>query len=185
MQENSIHIILADYEPKDGQVIGVVDKEVVEELTSLAREREKMHRIAEKLRNKNDQALRHANRLMLRIIKSHGIKYNEKTEAVGISNSDLIYVGPKERIKKNAIAEPQSTDKVKATLTKPERRKYDELLGNYEFINKRIIDHNSAVQANEAKLISFEQSILVDKEYNREKQELIVATTGRVFLCDI
>lgn len=183
--DQSIHIILSDVEPKNGKLIKIVDKEVVTELENLAREREQLHRIAIKLQGKNDQARRHGQKLMWRFIKSHGVIYNEETEAVGVSNSNIIYVGPKDRVSQNPNAEPHASDRIKTNITKYERRKYNELLASYQYINEKIVAHNLAVEANELKLIGFEMNILENQEYDKEKQALLISSkSGKVFLIE-
>lgn len=183
--KRSIDIVLTDNNVKvDGKQIGVVSEEVLQELNAIVNESEKYDREAEKLRVKNEKALRSANKLMKRIIISHGIEFDYETQAVGVAKSDTIYIGPKDRVKEAPDAEPQEGDIVVGTLLKYERRKYNEHLGNYEYLKRTVEDHNKKVFENEEKLISFEQQILVNTQYDSEKNFLAVYPTGKVFLCN-
>ena len=90
----------------------------------------------------------------------------------------------KKRVTAEPDADPQKNDIIKGKVTKYERRKYNELLETFKYINEQIKLHNEMVQANENKLIAFEKSVLKDKKYSRENDVLVVSSiNGNVFLC--
>lgn len=183
--EKSIHIVLIDTEDHfDGEFITTISEDNIKNLTEIVIEYEKLNKKVEKLREKRQQALRKANKLMKRIIASHGIQYDQEKQAVGISKQDIIYVGEKKRVTAEPDADPQENDIIKGKVTKYERRKYNELLETFKYINEQIKLHNEMVQANENKLIAFEKSVLKDKKYSRENDVLVVSSiNGNVFLC--
>lgn len=182
--EQSIYIVLADTEVDvEGEKVGVVSQEGIDRLKTLVFESESLSRKANKLRDKTEQAKRQARKLLDRIVVGHGVKISNK-EAVGVSKADdIIYVGDKDRIIANPELPPAVGDRIVGKLLKYERRKYNELLEKYNYIAGKIEDHNQLVQVNENSLIAFENTILSDKEYDKEKQYLVVSTvTGKVYL---
>lgn len=182
-EKRSIDIILvADHTKIEGTQVGVITHEVLTQLNKIVNENEKSNRESEKLRVKNEQALRAANKLMKRIITTHGITFNYETEALGVSKTDVLYIGPKDRVKEAPDAEPQEGDVVVGTLMKYERRKYDELLSQYEYLKDRIQKHNQNILNNEDKLLTFENQILTNIEYDQEANFLAVYPNGKVFL---
>lgn len=186
--EQSIFIVLADnasgFEGK--KHVTTVDKNVVADLNELVNRSISFNRIAEKLTGKKDQMYRHSQKLMKRIIVSHRVPVDFTTEAVGIGKeTNTIYVGPKDDVAKDPAAEPQEGYVTKGSLTKSEKRKYDELLSSFQVLNQRIVAHNIDVQKNEEKMVDFEKEILVDEEYDKKAHILVVLVdTGEVILCD-
>lgn len=182
-EKRSIDIILvADHTKVEGKQIGVITHEVLTHLNNIVNENEKYNREADKLRVKNEQALRSANKLMKRIITTHGAKFDYETEALGVSKTDVLYIGPKDRIKEAPDAEPQEGDVVIGSLMKYERRKYDELLSHYEYLKGKIQAHNQNILNNEDKLYTFEKQILVNDEYDPQTNFLAIYPNGKVFL---
>lgn len=185
MEEQSIYIVLTDAKQEvDGEKVAVVDQETIAKLRTLVNDSESLGRKANKLRDKTEQAKRHARKLLDRIVASHGVKLNTNKEAVGVSKADdIIYVGEKDRIIENPELPPAVGDRIVGKLLKYERRKYNELLDRYNFLANRIEEHNQSVRTNEDSLIAFENTVLTDKEYNKENQYLVVSEiTGKVYL---
>lgn len=186
--EKSIDIMLANtnkgFEDKIIKTLGVIDQADVNLLNNLVDESIGYDKQFKRINDKKNQAIRHAQRLMRRIIASHGVKYDEETQAVGVSKGDLIYVGDKDRVSANPDAEPLEVDLVKAKITKAERRKYNELIDGFKWINEKIAKHNQNVEDNENKLIAFEKSVLNGVDYDKEKQSLLVLTNGVVYICN-
>ncbi|AEO93334.1 gp63 [Bacillus phage G] len=183
--EKSIHIILSEIENGfEGEEITTLDKETLGRLYQLVVESEKLNKFAEKFDIKKQKALRESNKLMRRIIDSHGIKYDKDTQAVGISDDDVIYIGEKERVINSPSADPLDTDELKGKITKYERRKYNELIDQFNYLNNQAMDHNKKVVANENNLIDFERKTLQGKEYSRENDYLVIfSKNGKVVLC--
>lgn len=180
-----IDIIFADdrvlYE---GEEITVVSKESLIYLDAIIKEGEDINKKADKIIHNREKAKRHANKFMKRIVDSHNIQYNDEKQAVAVSDSDVLYIGDKSRLQLDPSSEPVDGDIVKGKITKSERRKYNEVLNNFEFINNKIKQHNSLVSDNQSKLLQFEQDVLIDKEYDKEKSYLVVfKETGKVMLC--
>jgi len=183
--EKSIHIILSEIEDNfEGEEVGLVGEEQLQWLRTLVVESERLNRKAEKFSSKKEQALRHANKLMRRVVDSHGIKYDAEKHAIGIAQDDTIYIGEKERVMNNPSADPIEDDEIRGKITKQERRKYNELLENFAFLNERAIEHNKEVITNENNLINFEEKMLSEKEYSKEDDYLVVfSKSRRVVLC--
>lgn len=183
--EKSIHIILSEIEGNfEGEELGFIDDQLLSSLHKLVLESEKLNKTAEKISSKKEQALRHSNKLMKRIIESHRVQYDLENESVGISDEDVIYVGEKERIINNPNADPSNEDIIKGKLTKYERRKYSELLDTFKYLNEKANEHNYNVLTNENNLIDFENKFLADKEYSKEDDYLVVfSKTKKIVLC--
>lgn len=183
--EKSIHIILSEVEDNfQGEEVGQINGEDLSWLEDLVIESESLNRNAEKFDAKKDKALRHANKLMRRIIVSHGIKYDPDKQAVGISEKDVIYIGEKERVMNNSSADPIDGDEIKGTITTQEKRKYGEMLETFKYLNERALEHNKQVIANENNLSRFEKQYLEGKEYSKDDDYLVVfSKTGKVVLC--
>lgn len=183
--EQSIYIVLTDTPGElEGEKVAVVNQETIDKLKALVLESEGLGRKADKLRSKAEQAKRHARKLLDRIVASHNVKLDNNKQAVGVSKeTDEIYVGEKDRIIADPEVNPGFGDKVVGKITKQERRKYNELLDKYNYVAGRISEHNTFVQTNENNLIAFENTVLSDKDYDKEKQYLLVSTiTGKVYL---
>lgn len=183
--ERSIHIILSEIEDMfEGEEITKIDDETLNWLHQLVSEAAKLNKDAEKLDLKKQKALRESNTLMRRIVDSHGIKYDSDRQAVGISKDDVIYIGEKERVMNNPSADPSDEDEIRGKVTKYERRKYNELIDNFNFLNNKMMIHNKKIVANENNLVNFENNVLKDKEYSKDKDYLVVfSKTGKVVLC--
>lgn len=183
--EKSIHIILSEVDVDfKGEEITIVDNEQLNRLQQLVLESEKLSKSAEKFDAKKQQALRAANKLMRRIVNSHGIEYDTDTKAVGIAKDDVIYIGEKERVINNPISDPEENDEIRGKITKYERRKYNELLESFAYLNNKASEHNLRVVANENNLIDFENRVLEGKEYSKTNDYLVVyVKTGKVVLC--
>lgn len=183
-QEKSIYIALTHTHLEiDGEYVKTVSEDEIQKLKKQVYESEKLMKVANKLREKSEQSKRSAQKLLNRITMSHGITYR-KDEAVGISKEDgTLYVGLKSRVTQNPELPPKDGDRIIGKITKYERRKYDELLEAYTNLAIKIDQHNQVVQENEYKLIEFEKSMLSEKEYDKEKQYLVVSSaTGKVYL---
>lgn len=183
--EKSIQIVLSEIESNfEGELVCSIDEPAIIELRQLILESENLNRAAEKIIAKKEQALRRSNLLMRRIIESRKIEFNVETEAVGLSQNNELYVGEKERVSSDPGAPPSNEDSIRGNITKQERRKYDELLENFDFLNKKANIHNEKVIETENGLIEFENKVLVDKEYSKEDNYLIVLNKSKkVFLC--
>lgn len=182
--EQSINIILLDnVDDMAGEKVTVLNEVTVKNLRTLVGESERLGRIAERLREKTKKVKRHAKKYLETVIRAHNIKHSEN-EAVGLYLADnVIYIGDKERITKNSESKPLANDRIVGSLLKHELRKYNELLDNYNYISSKIDEHNIFVASNEASLIDFEKSVLKEREYDKEKQVLVVAfRNGKVFL---
>lgn len=182
--EQSILVVLVDkVNNEDAEQVSTVNQESINSLHKLVTESQHLIRKAQKLRDKSDQIKRHANKLLKRIVMSHGINYGED-QAVGVSRiDDILFIGERESIVSSPERPPTDSDIIVGKLTKYERRKYDELTQQYVYLSDKINEHNELVNKNESKLISFEREVLKDKEYSKEEDNLLVcSTTGKVFL---
>jgi hypothetical protein len=184
--KESIYILLIDSDKEiAGEEVGIVTKDEINHLSTLVAESEKLSGRAKKLRDKSDKVKRHANKLLHRIVNSHGITYKEN-QAVGIAKeTDVLYIGELERIVANPEAEPIPSDVIVGSITKYERRKHNELTDSYNYLANMVQEHNELVKENENNLIAFEEKILHDKEYDKENQYLAVySKTGKILLAN-
>lgn len=188
--EKSIYIVLMDLKNElQGEKIEKIcsiSKEKVDFLKELLKQNEKLEKNAKKLREKTEQIKRQSRKFLNRVIMSHGISYSKATQAVGISKEDdIIYIGDRKRVIENPENPPLPGDKIVGKLTKYERRKYNELLEQYNYLANKIDEHNNHVHQNEKQLIEFEKSVLKNKIYNKDNQYLVVSTiNGNVYLVD-
>jgi hypothetical protein len=185
--EQSIFIVLTDDVSQfQGKNVATIDKEKIAHLNQLVNTSESLNRLAQKLTGKREQMYRHSQKLMRQVIQSHRIPVNFETEAVGISKAtDEIYVGPKDEVANDPAGEPKEGYLIKGKVTKYERRKYDELLINFDKLNMTITTHNVKVVTNENAMIEFEKEVLANEEYDRKANILVVSSvTGEVLLCD-
>lgn len=190
MSKKSIDIMLTNkenifQEHQGVQFLGAVDEYTIDGLIQTAQEREKLSRRGQKLEAKRAKATRHARRLIEQFAKSRQIQYDVRTQGIGISKDDVIYVGSRERLKADPTVDPQEDDIVKGKLTKSEKRIYEQSIKSYGYLSELINDYMNDLTSTEIKLVSFEKSILKDKEYSVDNNYLIVSLIdGKVYLAN-
>jgi hypothetical protein len=190
VSKKSIDIMLTNkenifQEHQGVQFLGAVDEYTIDGLIQTAQEREKLSKRGQKLEAKRAKATRHARRLIERFAKSRQIQYDAKTQGIGISKDDVIYVGNRERLKADPTVDPQEDDIVKGKLTKTEKRLYEQSVKGYGYLSELINNYMNDLTATEIKLVSFEKNILKDKEYSVDNNYLIVSLIdGKVYLAN-
>jgi hypothetical protein len=185
VERKTLDIVLTNRDNIEGEVLCIVEQEVVQELVSLSKERENLAKRSEKLNNRRWQVVRYARKRINQFAKSRQIAYNEKTHAIGIYDNDIIYVGDLDRLKLNPTLAPEETDEIRGRLTKIEKRLYSEVLQNYVNLNTDIEKYIGEITKNEHNFMMFEKKILKDKEYHFNKHFLTISVVdGKVYLCD-
>lgn len=164
--------------------LGALDESVINELINISNDRIRLSKLGNKLQMKKNKAIRQARKIVNQFAKSRQIEYDEKTKAIGITKDDIIYVGDKDKLKENPTVEPDENDVIKGKLTKSEKKLYVQSIEGYVYINNQIVNYMSELNESEVKLISFEKSLLKDKEYSIDSHYLLVSLVdGKTYLC--
>jgi hypothetical protein len=160
------------------------EEDVLENLLKLSYEREQLAKRSVKLNEKKAKAIRSARKRVNQFAKSRQIQYDEKTQAIGIYQGETIYIGSLEKLKSDPTLPPDENDVIKGTLTKTEKRLYNDELQGYAFLNKQISEYINDLTNNEMQLVAFEKSVLKDKEYSFKENYLTVSLVdGKTYLC--
>jgi hypothetical protein len=184
IMEKTLDILLTDKDDFVGELLCIVEDNVVEQLIDASREREKLSRRSEKLDLKKGKIIRGAKKTIQQFANSRQIKIDEEKQTIGIHEGKTIYIGDKERLKNDFTVEPIEEDIVKGTLTKSEQRLYSTMLKSYEYINIEIGKYMNDLSNNEMKIVSFEKNILKDKEYSSKNYIVVSLTDGKVYLSE-
>ncbi len=184
MERRTLDIMLTNKEGIEGEVLCVVEEEVLEQLMETSRERDKLAKRSEKLNMKKSQTMRYARKLINQFGNSRQMKYDERTHAIGIYEGETIYLGSKERLQSDPTVAPIEGDIVRGKLTKSEKRLYQDSLTGYANLTKQIDEYIADLTNSEMKLIQFQQSVLKDREYNVKIDYLTVSLVdGKIYLC--
>ncbi len=183
MERKTLDIMLTNKDEIQGNILCVIDEEVLDDLLKTSYEREKLYKRSLKLNEKKAKTVRHAQKLINQFANSRQITYDRENQAIGIYQGEIVYIVSLERLKNDPTVEPLETDEVRGKLTKSEKRLYQKTLSGYAFLNNQINDYLNDLTNNEIKLISFQTNVLKEKEYSVKNNYLIVSTVdGKVYL---
>ncbi len=184
MERKTLDIMLTNKESIEGEVLGLLNEEVLDKLLETSKERDVLAKRSEKLNLKKGKTVRHARKLINQFARSRQMEYDERTHAVGIYDGETIYLGSKERLQSDPTVEPIEGDTVRGKLTKSEKRLYQDSLMGYANLTKDIDGYIADLTNSEMKLIQFQQSILKDRECNVKTDYLTVSLVdGKVYFC--
>lgn len=184
MERKTLDIMLTNKEDIEGELLCLVDDEVLDKLLETSRERDKLAKRSEKLNVKKAQTTRYARKLINQFGNSRQMKYDERTHAIGIYEGETIYLGSKERLQSDPTVAPIEGDIVRGKLTKSEKRLYQNSLTGYANLTKNIDEYIADLTNSEMKLIQFQQSVLKERECNIKTDYLTVSLVdGKVYLC--
>jgi hypothetical protein len=182
------NIFLTPLEAVDGEKIGTVDEEAINEIKRLSKQRNALMKQQEKITLDKDKRVRYSQKFIEHLAVSRNIVYDYRIQGLGIYNGETIYITSIENLKKNPTGEPTSVDVIKGTMTKSEKRKYQEIISGNDYFNNKLESFKQGVLENEQLLENFEKMIIDNSglELDPAKHSLIISTkTLSVYLIEL